>query len=755
MNSGCQSGNVSEEQVDRLFAAIRGLDFTHTKAAVFFYMTIDLIMITFGRPLAAKISMAGRPRHSFQTAVSFENMHEHPAPVFLSRSDRRMDSDLHITLYKPKTYGETPESVRLYLSAAHDLVSRISNKLRDESRPMKPGHKLGALFWRGFHDILPEGPRRLVSDEHIRDGVDASEADRMLGGFFKELQQLFSNQNYNVNFEDKPQPDGFLPASPRLLFSHYFVNEDKQLDLRLHLLESQQAALNGRKQARGVAALNPDIERGFRNASIHRIFPGLKAAASSGIATWLEGGASIGGRQRAEAPWRALVLPIHVQFLPWLVVSVIFTPAENLSMDDDIREEWAQHFYTHFFPQVIATARQLAHDHYLQEVEKRAQLVLKHEGPDPGRLEAALAPLTATFPYSDIHLEPARATDPRKTINWQGHTIHVASRPNHGHARGRQWIPFRTLETKKIPKALMTAQKLYESEESGKDQSHGGAYFNFSHTIKNLIESTGRERAIATLAPVSDYCAEEPDWHTRPNIRARVVEALDFADRALSLSLLIKGFGYFGRVLGMRRQDVDLKKFINWLPAEDELPVADADILKVYAESISHFARAICFGRQWIYLDVTWDDRGKPILVENEKRKPFSTRNLHFPPFAPRAEAAYPFIFAMAEPLQNAINALKLFPSSQYSTLASPLQIAVRRDRRLTGGIIVTISNLCVEEKHRPRSGLADAARMLQPLGLVQFSDLSFEPEGHYFRATMDVKLNPAGLAERIRREVA
>lgn len=743
---------LSDERVDRLYAAIRALDFTHSNPVVFFHMTIDLIMITFGRPLAARISMAGRPQDFFQTASGLSEMHEHPMPVVLRRTERNMGTDVQIRLYKPRVPGETDDAVERYLSSAYELVSRVSSRMRGGSRPIVTRKTLGSLFLEGLVEVLKDSKRVYASDDQIRIGVHRSQADRALEGFFEELQQLFLHQDYNVNFEDIALADGLVPMSPRLLFSHYFVNQDKQTELRLHLLHGQRAALErSRRFRRAIASAKRTNEGDYRNATLHKIFPGLKAAAASGIATWLES-AHFSDRKRRE-PWRALILPIHVQGLPWLIVSVLFTPREKLLADAATREEWAQHFYMHFFPQVIATVRQLADDSYLREVEKLAKQVLKEEEHQPLMLEAALAPLTAVFPYSDIQLEPWNSGSHHKKIEWQGHAIACHPRPNHGHARGRRWIPYRTLERERLPNALLTAQKLFEAEERGKEQTHGGAYFNFSHTIKNLVESTGWEYAISKVAPISDYCSDDADWHGRPEIRGRVVEALDLADRALSLSLLVKGFAYFGRVLGLRREDIDLGKFSSWLPDPDEPPVADDEVLGIYAKSITHFAYAICFGRKWTNVEFDYEVHGLLQPYEFDRNAPFNANTLHFPPFVPKAEAAYPFIFAVAEPLQNAINALKLFPKAQQPSLESPIRISVRRDRKILGGVVVTIANLSLEGRHRPRSGLADAHRMLEPLGLARFSPLRFNPVGPYFRATMDVTLNPLELARRIRRD--
>jgi hypothetical protein len=729
----------------RLAYSIHDLLYAHTNETAVFHMALDLILINLMGPYRLKLT-EGRGGLEFDTAPG-RAMPYAAQSLAISPPDGS-GVRLALQLFTQRRAFETDETCRARLKKKRALLKVTFAHLRKPLAPVAEEQTFLSFFRDGFRKAVSArgafsaAPR--ASWGHTQHGPP--ELERMMS----DIEINLKSTDHNLFFfepsaEDRTRTGGTITPAPRIFFSHCYVDERGAKKWRVHALSSQ---IDYLAEALGYAnaqegAANSGFVR-FPGRMIERAFSTLPDACASGVASWIDGDpAAWGSGTTAESQWRALVLPIHVQGVPWIAVTAVFLPLENIPAGFAI-DQWAMSIYSQLFPQIIAGIRQLADIFFLRRVTEIALETRKDSDATPQTLVLALEPIYRVFPHRRIRF--VKGSDYHDGV-WNGCKVPISFVPNDILGTGDEPIDYGMLPAQRVAMALCKAAERYALHQSELKRGEGGAYFSISHNMKNLIESSGWEQASLMVGPIAkQYRSRDVSGQ-----EAGLKRALDRADRALSMAPMISGLAYIGQLLGAKDKEIDWNKFADWLPPGDATPSPLP--LEPVAKFVQQIACAICFGREWPgeRIAVTWAEPGEAAEeLVTETPGPLRIPAMHLPPFKKGSSAIYPFFFALSEPIQNAVKAMHQVRIA-VPGVEPKLRIHVTRMRNARDKIAIDITNDSMGKVNKSISGLDDAARLLERLEVVKYLPSRSVQVGDTYDVTIPLRIYPMTLAEAIR----
>lgn len=733
-------------QVYRTAEAIRALLNVNARPAVIFFKILDQLLVELGEPFGLRVSTKDGQAIQFDTIPSEQ--------VSAVSDSVALDHSLLLTVLRPYRTGEDDQTRTRAITRATSFIEGVAGVLAEfevAGRITSYGQRL----LDGLRAASGSSANDEVSVSRKGCGVGAEEASRQLKDFFDHLETFLNKGDYHFELP------GTMEPCPRFLLFHRFVGPNDFPTIRLHLLKSQSACLMATLSEgssdlveQRLGQIETSLTEAFGTAHWN-----IENSFSSGVTSWVDWpwrnrsgellnavgvartaiDALVGGSLGDSS---ALVVPIHVNGLPWLALAGIFPGSEPRG------STWAGDFYRGLLPYLTTTVRELAERMYLREVRNRAKLALEAGVESLDELNNELASLTATYPYPRVAL--SKVSD-RKEFDWRGESVAFADPPLSPLAIGVSPVTYTLLNSNEVVAALRNAQAEVDAAETWHRIS---SYIDIGHTLKNLVSSTGWATAAQQVAVVhrSLHTFERQGFDSKAI--AKINTALSLANRSLSLFWTVEGLGHFIRLAGARSGKFDRSKFSDWLEEPSQASTrSDGLTLQAYGRSITHIAQAICFGWGWRQLTVTVANGNDPFIWSGDDPAVFSIRELHFPPFRKGSDGGYAFVFCLLEPIVNAVRALGALPAeSPFRKNPNSLQISVYSDSSDPDAVVITVTNVSNRALPEKLSGLESTKNMMRDMGIGKFDPTpAARPlENGFYEITNRIRFYPKAITEAI-----
>jgi hypothetical protein len=575
-------------------------------------------------------------------------------------------------------------------------------------------------------------------------------------GFFERLEPLTSSAGELCFF-----PSHTVGANhcSRLFFFHLKTDDDRSL-MRLHPLARQRNSLGGKylRQAENETWSFGDV---VSNGPVSWIrLPSEEAecenltgagALNAYINVLTKDGDRKADDELERGGHRALAVPLHLGGIPWLVVLFVFTASE------DNYGELAYYIYRSVVPPLFDSIAAHAREEYLKLVRDNARTSFSSGKFNVGDLNSRLQRLTRLFPYSEWYLS-SEESQFEITAFKETRYLHERSGPL---ANDLLLVESRTIQREAVCVTLQNAAREAELKFQQERESQQGADEGVGHALKNIVDLTNWTKVLPLVrSSIRNY-----DRLIADNGQEEIISRLKTVSRSLGLFSLVAGLGHFARLAGAIGRG-DYEKFAEWHDAdelrrwtsgrsEDVCYICDAYVRTIRCIVASLYSSlSLSSGPQIFELRCSGASRNRRIVKwiddgESEFSQ-FDKFTLHIPPFRRGSDAAYSFVFALTEPLVNALRALEEL-KRDYKFSASDRALRIRISARLPEEVVFSIVNLSRKKVQSTLSGFERTRRMLRRLEIAEIDDLRFQEfrTGTY-KAISTVHFRPYDLAMKI-----
>lgn len=673
---------------------------------------------TFGTANAGSIVAAGRTI-GFAAGVTFQLLSIEEDRE--GQSSRRLDqaaNDLESILLAIEAYAGT--AVSALGGRINAAVNSLSKKLADAEE----------------------------SDSSV--GERPLENMDLLNSFITRLDQLMLTAGDICFFPSRVVGD---KPCLRLFFFHQLAPGEKTR-MRLHPLASQLNAgpgelLRAAQQenwnfdevaSRGLVAWTNSVSDQERHGAFANYLAHLTQAERR-----------VGAAMSPSSNHTGLAIPMHVGGKAWLVVLFVFAPSEAN------RVELAHYILRSTVPVLFEHIASLVRDEYLNSIRDRARETFGRGKFDTSDLNGQLQGLAQIFPYNKEWYLSSELNDCPIAAFDDVHYLHERSAQptDERQLRSLERTIGREVVRDKLQDTAREVQDLLRRQQ----EVQQGADEGIGHALKNIVELTSWPHALSnTRSLIRNYRRLiAKDRHSE------ILERLQIVSRSLGLFSLVAGLGHFARLTGAigRR---DYGKFVQW---------HDADELRRWrsgqAEDVRYVCDALVGTVCQIVAPLCWSlsGGGEPhpfeVHCEHAEQKfvhsdgagelgriQFDKRELHVPPFKKGSDAAYSFVFALTEPLVNALRALEEL-RKDHGLSASERVLRVRIEPRLPEEVTFAVINTSAQRVQKNLSGFRTTRRMLHRVGIAELSNpTSDELRPGAYQVTAEVHFRPYDLATKI-----
>jgi hypothetical protein len=732
-------GDVTQKQINRIANAVYSNFLTERADDVFFIRSLDFLLIALEAPFAIQATSSDE-RRTFDTCNTAGMVRSKRPVVFPVGVELRILSDCR---------GDERRCHALLDKASHllDLISKTLEWYAEDR-----ADELGRRMNQAINALAKKGEIRQRHDV-ARDDWD--ENAKLLDRFFERLELEVQSASDLCFFPSQIVGSG--RRCSRLYFFHRHAPDDN-FSMRLHPLANQRnSTASGHldKAVEGIWRFDDVVGKGLVSW-IQWASDDPKNRASAGIQAFRQYLAElmaqpnnqiIGGVNRGDT-YKGLAIPMHVGGVVWLVVLFVFAEEEKNYGD------LAYYIIRAIVPTLFDNIAGIARDEYLSLIgELTKECFTGARRFDTSSLNTKISRIASTVPYGEWYLSADKNDFPITAFK-ETHYLHAKTVPQENDFV----VDFRTIRPADVRDKIQHIALEVETEIQREKDLQQGADEGIGHSLKNIVDLTNWPIALAsTRSTIRNYYRLSAD---------EILRRLQVANQCISLFSLVAGLGHSARLAGALDRE-DYEKFIDWLDErelrrwtsgrkEDQLYICDA-----YAEAVYRIAISLCalreLNREPQRFEVVctgasqaWARREYHGLDLDEFEE-FDKSKLHVHPFKIGSDAAYSFVFALTEPLVNALRALdQLRTNSQFSASDRVLKICIKPDFTAKE-IEFSIHNPSSTIVQGTLSGFERTRHMLRRIGLAEIDDLRFTAiRPSVYEATASVHFKPYNLAKKI-----
>jgi hypothetical protein len=726
-----------EQCVMRTAEAIYSLFIAERLDDVFLLKSLDFILIALERPFAIKATSSDK-KHSFDTCDTTE----------MNPSPRGIDfpGGVELRVYCKQVDLERNRSKTL--DEASNLLEMIAHAVRQYATIETP--RVGDRINSAINTL---SKKRESKDPYYVPGKRSPETMKLLDPFFDRLDPLMLAVGDACFFPSKMTGS---PRCLRLFFFHRLAPDDKTR-MRLHALASQRRFVAGEfliKAEREIWNFDDVISRG-QVSWIHWPWERPEPdAAGHAFCDYLH---HLTQHETSHAPdasckrnHTGLAVPMHVGRNAWLVVLFVFAGNE------EHRVELAYHIVRAIVPVLFENIAGLAREEYLKLIRDDALTSFRSGKFDIGDLNNRFRNLSQVFPYKEWYLSSDKNQYGIVAFD-ETNYLHEPDKPMADKVFDSEFRPIRrdVVRDKLQDTAREVQYEFMQNARHGADEGIG-------HALKNIVDLTNWTEALALLRSlIRNY-----DRLVARNQQQEIMTRLHVASRSLGLFSLVAGLGHFARLAGAISQG-DYGKFAQWHDAEELRRWNSSDqrdlryVCDAFSDTVYRVVASLCsslsVGRDQPYLfevKCVGASPDRSVMISNQdeevNRSQFDKLALHVPPFKKGSDAAYSFVFALTEPLVNALRALEAQrKTSELSASERTLRIHI--SAHLPDEVVFSVINTSSVRVQKTLSGFETTRRMLHRVGIAEIENpWTREIRPGVFEVVSDVHFRPRDLANKI-----
>jgi hypothetical protein len=324
---------------------------------------------------------------------------------------------------------------------------------------------------------------------------------------------------------------------------------------------------------------------------------------------------------------------------------------------------------------------------------------------------------------------------------------------------------YRCFELEAIRERIQNTVHEVQYELQAQEDARHGADEGIGHALKNIVDLTNWTEALSLLRSlIRNY-----DQLVARKGLEELFTRLNVASRSLGLFSLVAGLGHFARLAGAIGRG-DYAKFVAWHDSEefrrwssgtdeDSRYVCDAFANTVY-RIVGSLCASMSVGKERPYLFEVGCEYERSLAdvtiltpIYENSRGQFDKHDLHVPPFKKGCDAAYSFIFALTEPLVNALRALDALGTNPDLSV-SERTLKVRISPSLPEEVIFSVINTSSVRIPKTLSGFETTRRMLRRVGIAEINNPRVqEMRAGVYEVICEVRFKPYYLANKIAEE--
>jgi hypothetical protein len=705
------SFNNLERRALRTAEAIYGHFIAEKLDHVFLLKSLDCILIALGRPLAIEVR-SGDENHRVDTRdttdmIAFDSVVEFPGQAKLRLFFN--PDDLKRQCYE-------------ILEDASNLLRMIAIAVKQYD--MGDISKVGSRINSAVNTLR----KRSAKETPLATAKRSPETMSILDAFFDRLDPLMLAVGDACFF-----PSSIVGNAKclRLFFFHRLA-PGEQSHMRLHPLNSQRNSIAGKylDAAQNEIWTFDEVISREQVSWIRWPWERTECGASGGWAfrDYLHnliqhGNEFFANIDDLRRPLTALAVPMHVGRIAWLVVLFVFFEEEERQV------ELAYYIVQNIVPVLFENIASLARDEYLKLIRANALTSFRSGKFDVGDLNERFTQLSQIFPYKQWYL--SSDSNPYGIIAFdEANYLHEREE---GPSTGKLFdFEFRPIRPGSVRDRLQDTAHEVQHELKRQQEARHGADEDIGHALKNIVDLTNWTQALSSLRSLDRNYNRLVERGDHQKIRTR----LQIANRSLGLFSLVAGLGHFARLAGALERG-DYGKFALWhdpdglrrwnsRDTDDILHVCDAFVDTVYC-IVSSLCSSLSMGkRPYLFevncLDTNSVNRLSVSTRPAERHSLFDKYVLHVPPFKKGSDAAYSFVFALTEPLINALRALDELGQMQgLSTSERTLRVNI--SPHLPEEVVFSVINSSSVRIQKKLSGFETTRRMLRRVGIADISN--------------------------------
>jgi hypothetical protein len=732
--------NMAPKHVMRIANAIYSNFLTERADDVFLIRSLDFLIIALEEPFAIQVTSSDM-RRTFETCNT--------KGMICCRIPIWFPSGVALRVWCDGRQNEA--GCAGLLEQASTLLVEIAKTLEDYagSRVAELGHRMN----KAINALAGKGA---IDERRDSLGETSTENARLFDRFFERLDLETLSASDLCFF---PNHIAGSNRCSRMFFFHRHTPSNT-FSMSLHPLAAQQNSRGSKylqMAAEGIWRFDDVVSKGLVSW-IRWPWEGAERGVPTNIRAFkdylTELTASreprLGDEFEAIGDCKGLAVPLHVGGFAWLVVLVVFSGQEK------DYGELAYYLSRAVVPTLFDRIAGVAREEYLQFLAERAKASFAGRF-DAEALNLQMRQIAPFFPYNEWHLSSER-TDLPITAFKETYYLNEVPIPQE---MDPIVINFRRISPQLVRDKIQNTAREMENEIQQQRDSQQGADEGIGHTLKNIVDLTNWPTSLAQLRNlIRNYDRLVADGR-RDEIRRRLYDA----SRCIGLFSLVGGLGHFARLAGALDRE-EYGKFNDWVDMdglrrwtsgnrEDERTICDAYVHTVHRIVASLCAsldmgrapqkfEVVCAGasREWKrkqYDGADQDDHGH-----------FDKFSLQIPPFKKGSDAAYSFIFALMEPLVNALRALEQLRVSPILGSSDPI-LRVCITSRLPEEVVFSITNPSATRVQGSLSGFEKTRHMLRRIEIAEIDDLQFiASRSGVYEAVANVHFKPYGLAMRI-----
>jgi len=735
-----------ERCVMRTAEAIYSLFIAERLDDVFLLKSLDFILIALERPFAIKATSSDR-KHSFDTCDTTE----------MCPSARGIDFPGCVELRVYCKQVDLEQNLLKILDEASNLLEMIAYAIKQYATIETP--KVGDRINSAINTLSKK--RESKDPNHIF-VKRPPEAMKLLSTFFDRLDPLMLAVGDACFFPSMAVGDA---RCLRLFFFHRLAPDEKTR-MRLHTLASQRRSAPGKYLIKAEKEIwnFDDVISGGQVSWIHWPWerPGPDAASGHAFLDYLNHLTQpeishANPDARCKRNHTGLAVPMHVGRDAWLVVLIVFADSE------DHRVELAYHIVRAIVPVLFENIASLARDEYLKLIRYDALTSFRSGKFNTGDLNSRFRDLAQVFPYKEWHLSSEKN---QYGIVAFGETnyLHEREKPMTDELFDFEFRPIRrdVVRDRLQDTAREVQYELMQYELKSQQDARHGADEGIGHALKNIVDLTNWTEALTLLRSlIRNY-----DRLVARNQQEEILTRLHVASRSLGLFSLVAGLGHFARLAGAIGRG-EYGKFAQWHDAEELRRWNSGNrgdlryICDAFSDTVHRIVASLCsslsVGEEQPYLFEVKCVGASPhrsFIVSNQNedtsRSQLDKLTLHVPPFKKGSDAAYSFVFALTEPLVNALRALEA--QRKISELsASERTLRIHISAHLPDEVVFSVINSSSVRVQKTLSGFETTRRMLRRVGIAEIENpRTREIRSGVFEVVSHVHFRPRDLANKI-----
>jgi hypothetical protein len=448
-----------------------------------------------------------------------------------------------------------------------------------------------------------------------------------------------------------------------------------------------------------------------------------------------------------------LAVPMHVGGRVWLVVLFVFDAREKN------RVELAHFLLSRTVPILFENIASVALEEYLGLIRDGARVSFRCGVFDINDLNARLHALARSFPYKEWYLSPKRNEFGIVAFGETNYLHELSPETTTEMSDFEFRMTFREAIRDRLKETLQNAAHEAQYELGKEQEVRQEADEGIGHALKNILELTNWSQAHSQISSLIKN-------FNRLIVKERhdeILHRLLVANRAFGLFSLVAGLANFARLRGAISRS-DYAKIVQWHDAdelrrwtsgrsEDVLYVCDS-----FAGTLCRIVASLCsslsIGREPQLFEVRCDSAQPSVMTSDNHNEPdssqFDKRVLHVPPFKKGSDAVYSFVFALTEPLVNALHALEeMRKNPNFSPSERTLRIHIVP--RLPDEVMFSIVNTSAVRLQKTLSGFETTRRMLRHMGIAELSNPKVkEIRSGAYEVVTEVHFRPYCLAKKI-----